>query len=187
MKSSGLVFLFCFLAFIWLEITESKSYDYPENPVEEEDIYKSLESILKDKEDELLKDDYKFKKNRNRNQKTTEAPNAEETKSIIKQTSSLPTVQTTTTDSLPSASISNESENTNSWTMFFILCVLAFSILLIHFLIQAKFHYLPESVAVVFLGAIIGLMLKLLSQWKVTDWSVCIQKSSNFFYFRFYS
>lgn len=62
-------------------------------------------------------------------------------------------------------------ENNHSWTVFFILCILAFSILLIHILIQFNFHYLPESVAVVFLGAIIGLIFKLLSQWKVSDWS----------------
>ena len=66
------------------------------------------------------------------------------------------------------------SENNHSWTVFFILCILAFSILLIHVLIQFNFHYLPESVAVVFLGAIIGLIFKLLSQWNVSDWSVSI-------------
>ena len=64
-------------------------------------------------------------------------------------------------------------ENTsNSWTVFFILCVLACCILLIHILIETKFHFLPESVAIVFLGAIIGLLFKLLSHYKVADWSV---------------
>ena len=51
---------------------------------------------------------------------------------------------------------------------------IAFSILLIHILIQTKFHYLPESVAVVFLGAIIGLIFKLLSYYHVADWSVSV-------------
>lgn len=64
-----------------------------------------------------------------------------------------------------------EAEHTNSWTVFFILCVLGLSILLIHLLIQIKFHYLPESVAVIFLGAIIGLVLKLLANAKIADWS----------------
>lgn len=30
---------------------------------------------------------------------------------------------------------------------------------------------MPESLSVIFLGALIGLLLKLLSQWKIADWS----------------
>ena len=64
-----------------------------------------------------------------------------------------------------------ESESGHSWTVFFILCVLAFSILVIHVLLKFNFHYLPESVAIVFLGAIIGLLFKMLSQMSIADWT----------------
>ncbi|RNA38789.1 sodium hydrogen exchanger 8 [Brachionus plicatilis] len=77
----------------------------------------------------------------------------------------------TTNYVIPSPQASIESEKSNSWKVFFLLSVLGCSILLIHFLIQTKFHFLPESVAVIFLGAIIGLILKLLSHWKISDWS----------------
>lgn len=47
-----------------------------------------------------------------------------------------------------------EREHQYSFSIFFILLVIAGSILLVHLLIQTKFHYLPESVAVVLLGNI---------------------------------
>lgn len=81
------------------------------------------------------------------------------TKAVIKTT---PAATATTTTQI---------DNSSSWTIFFILCVLACSILVIHILIECKFHLLPESVAIVFLGAIIGLLFKLLSHYKVADWS----------------
>lgn len=55
-------------------------------------------------------------------------------------------------------------------TIFFVLSVLALCILLIHLLIQTSFQYLPESVAVVFLGALIGLILKLISNQNLGNW-----------------
>jgi hypothetical protein len=70
----------------------------------------------------------------------------------------------------------NNDHTTSSWTIFFILSVLACSILVIHILIESKFHYLPESIAIVFLGALIGLLFKLLSQWKISDWTVKIKQ-----------
>ena len=48
-------------------------------------------------------------------------------------------------------------------TIFFVLTVIAVCILSIHFLIQLDFRFLPESVAVVLIGASIGLVLKLIS------------------------
>ncbi|XP_015770543.1 PREDICTED: sodium/hydrogen exchanger 8-like, partial [Acropora digitifera] len=41
---------------------------------------------------------------------------------------------------------------------------------LIHFLLKTKFHYLPESVAIVFLGALVGLIIKALSHFDLGDW-----------------
>lgn len=92
----------------------------------------------------------------------------------ILTTNKIEIITTQKSESNPAA----ELEHSSQWTMFFILCILGISILLIHVLIETNFHYLPESVAVVFLGAIIGLIFKLLSQWKVADWSV----SRNYFF-----
>lgn len=65
---------------------------------------------------------------------------------------------------------SPELEQQGSMTIFFILLVVALCILLIHFLLKTKFHYLPESVAVVFLGALVGLIIKALSHFALADW-----------------
>lgn len=78
---------------------------------------------------------------------------------------------TTTSSDLPPVN-SSETEHNNSWTLCFILSILAFSILLIHVLITTNFHFVPESLAVIFFGALVGLTLKLLSQWHFSnDWS----------------
>jgi hypothetical protein len=68
--------------------------------------------------------------------------------------------------------ISYEEQNERTtWTMFLILCIVAVSILVIHALFKFQFHYLPESLAVVFLGAVIGLVFKLLHTYNIADWS----------------
>ncbi|RUS80101.1 hypothetical protein EGW08_012147 [Elysia chlorotica] len=61
-----------------------------------------------------------------------------------------------------------EEEHHSSLTIFFILLVVAISILVVHLLIQTKFHYLPDSIAIVLIGAFIGLLLKLFKfgNWK---------------------
>ncbi|XP_044734996.1 sodium/hydrogen exchanger 8 [Chrysoperla carnea] len=58
---------------------------------------------------------------------------------------------------------SAEDEHNSSMSIFFVLCVLALGILLIHLMLQTGFRYLPESVVIVFLGALIGLIINLLS------------------------
>ncbi|KAK2156000.1 hypothetical protein LSH36_224g04013 [Paralvinella palmiformis] len=63
-----------------------------------------------------------------------------------------------------------EQEHHYSMTIFFILLVIAMCILVIHLLIQTKFHYLPESIAIVLVGALLGLFLKLLAYYKVANW-----------------
>ncbi|CAL1539369.1 unnamed protein product [Lymnaea stagnalis] len=61
-----------------------------------------------------------------------------------------------------------EEEHHSSLTIFFILLVVAIAILVVHLLIQTKFHYLPDSIAIVLIGAFIGLLLKLFQfgNWK---------------------
>lgn len=63
-----------------------------------------------------------------------------------------------------------EQEHNNSMAIFFVLCVIALGILLIHTMLETGFQYLPESIVVVFLGALIGLLLNLLSDQKVSIW-----------------
>lgn len=63
-----------------------------------------------------------------------------------------------------------EQEHNNSMAIFFVLCVIAMGILLIHTMLETRFQYLPESVVVVFLGALIGLFINFLSKEKFSDW-----------------
>lgn len=56
-----------------------------------------------------------------------------------------------------------EAEHNNSMAIFFVLCVIALGILLIHMMLETGFQYLPESIVVVCLGALIGLLINLLS------------------------
>lgn len=63
-----------------------------------------------------------------------------------------------------------EQEHNNSMAIFFVLCVIALGILLIHTMLETGFQYLPESIVVVFLGALIGLLINLLSDQKLSNW-----------------
>lgn len=55
-----------------------------------------------------------------------------------------------------------EQEHNSSMSIFFVLMVILMGILLIHIMLQLpnRYQYLPESIVVVFLGALIGLILK---------------------------
>ncbi|PAA64644.1 hypothetical protein BOX15_Mlig019344g1 [Macrostomum lignano] len=77
--------------------------------------------------------------------------------------SPIPPGGSATTASVNSAS---EMEHTVSMTLFFVLAVLGLCILVIHLLIKLKLTYLPESIAVVFVGALIGLLLQLIGNWR---------------------
>lgn len=65
---------------------------------------------------------------------------------------------------------SAEAEHNSSMAIFFVLCVLALGIILIHFMLMTNFSYLPESVAIVFLGALIGLVINLMSDQNIGNW-----------------
>ncbi|XP_055837488.1 sodium/hydrogen exchanger 8 [Episyrphus balteatus] len=62
-----------------------------------------------------------------------------------------------------------EQEHNSSLSIFFVLCIIIMGILLIHFMLHTGFQYLPESIVVVFLGALIGLFLNIMSGEK-TSW-----------------
>ena len=50
-----------------------------------------------------------------------------------------------------------EKEHSSSLAIFFVLFVLVLCIFLIHFMLQNKCHYIPESLAIVFLGTAVYL------------------------------
>lgn len=104
---------------------------------------------------------------------------------VAKATSKNETTSTTTP--LPN-STAVQQEHNNSMAIFFVLCVIALGmclyiscsllsylcrflgILLIHLMLQTGFQYLPESIVVVFLGALIGLLINLLSDQNIANW-----------------
>lgn len=63
-----------------------------------------------------------------------------------------------------------EQEHNSSMSIFFVLCVIALGILLIHLMLQTGFQYLPESIVVVFLGALIGLILNIMDLKNIANW-----------------
>lgn len=65
---------------------------------------------------------------------------------------------------------SAEEEHNSSMSIFFVLCVLALGILLIHLMLQTNFQYLPESVVIVFLGGAIGMIINLMSYKNIANW-----------------
>lgn len=63
-----------------------------------------------------------------------------------------------------------EQEHLSSLSIFLILCVLALCVILIFFLLKTKLNYLPESVACVIVGAVIGLVLKIMYSRHIANW-----------------
>ncbi|ESN92096.1 hypothetical protein HELRODRAFT_157990 [Helobdella robusta] len=63
-----------------------------------------------------------------------------------------------------------ETEKHYSLTIFFILLVVAIGVFVVHLLLQTKFHYLPESVAIVLIGTLLGMLMKILEKYNVADW-----------------
>ena len=55
-----------------------------------------------------------------------------------------------------------EKEHSSSLAIFFVLFVLVLCVFLVHFMLQNKCHYIPESLAIVFLGGFVGAVIKLL-------------------------
>lgn len=79
----------------------------------------------------------------------------------ISSNDSTTTISTTTTTTPAPPVSSVEQEHNSSMSIFFVLCVIALGILMIHLMLQTHFQYLPESIVIVFLGALIGLILNL--------------------------
>ncbi|XP_013381445.1 sodium/hydrogen exchanger 8 isoform X2 [Lingula anatina] len=63
-----------------------------------------------------------------------------------------------------------EEEHHSSMTIFFVLSVIALCVLIIHVLLKFNFTYLPESIAIVIVGTILGGILKLFSSYGIGNW-----------------
>lgn len=57
------------------------------------------------------------------------------------------------------------SDLSSSAQIFLLLILLIICVLIIHLLIRKRFNYLPESVAIIYIGGIFGLLIKLYNQW----------------------
>ncbi|XP_061112889.1 sodium/hydrogen exchanger 8 isoform X2 [Conger conger] len=63
-----------------------------------------------------------------------------------------------------------EEEQSSGMTIFFSLLVIGICIILVHLLIKFKLHFLPESVAVVSLGIIMGAFIKIIEFQELANW-----------------
>ncbi|KAK4877134.1 hypothetical protein RN001_009640 [Aquatica leii] len=97
-------------------------------------------------------------------------------KQVSSSTPSIINVSSSTTAAPPPpdpvlpAKTAAEEEHNSSMAIFFVLCVLALGILLIHFLLHTGFQYIPESIVIVILGAAVGMTLNTLSNKNISNW-----------------
>ncbi|XP_076132280.1 sodium/hydrogen exchanger 8 [Alosa pseudoharengus] len=63
-----------------------------------------------------------------------------------------------------------EEEQSSGMTIFFSLLVIGICIILVHLLIKFKLHFLPESVAVVSLGILMGAVIKIIEFQELANW-----------------
>ncbi|XP_015261156.1 PREDICTED: sodium/hydrogen exchanger 8-like, partial [Gekko japonicus] len=63
-----------------------------------------------------------------------------------------------------------QEEQSSGMTIFFSLLVLGICIILVHLLIRYRLHFLPESVAVVSLGILMGAVIKIIEFQKLANW-----------------
>ncbi|XP_016107047.1 sodium/hydrogen exchanger 8-like [Sinocyclocheilus grahami] len=65
-----------------------------------------------------------------------------------------------------------EEEQSSGMSIFFSLLVIGICIVLVHLLIKFKLHFLPESVAVVSLGILMGAFIKIIESQQLANWKV---------------
>ncbi|XP_059188898.1 sodium/hydrogen exchanger 8 [Centropristis striata] len=91
------------------------------------------------------------------------------TKSVVKPTTPAPP---TPKPILPvqTGVKAQEEEQSSGLTIFFSLLVIGICIILVHLLIKFKLHFLPESVAVVSLGILMGGFIKIIEFQELANW-----------------
>lgn len=86
----------------------------------------------------------------------------------LKNVTQVPELTNTTEETIESVVLPEKGaaakEHNSSLALAFLLFTLILCIFLIHLLLQLKIHYLPESLAIVFLGAGVGLFLKMMPE-----------------------
>uniref|UniRef100_A0A3P8X1J4 Sodium/hydrogen exchanger n=1 Tax=Cynoglossus semilaevis TaxID=244447 RepID=A0A3P8X1J4_CYNSE len=93
-------------------------------------------------------------------------------------TPAVPTIKATTTPPPTPKPIfpvqtgvkAQEEEQSSGMTIFFSLLVIGICIILVHLLIKFKLHFLPESVAVVSLGILMGGLIKIIEFQELANW-----------------
>lgn len=88
----------------------------------------------------------------------------------VSNVKSFTTSYVSSTESILPDKASVEDEHNSSLSIFFVLCVLALGILLIHMMLQTNFQYLPESIVIVFLGGAIGALISQMSHRNIANW-----------------
>ncbi|XP_052337809.1 sodium/hydrogen exchanger 8 isoform X2 [Oncorhynchus keta] len=80
---------------------------------------------------------------------------------------------------LPGAGVkAQEEEQSSGMTIFFSLLVIGICIILVHLLIKFKLHFLPESVAVVSLGILMGGFIKIIEFHELANWKCLLESVS---------
>ncbi|GAA6083055.1 sodium/hydrogen exchanger 8 [Tachysurus ichikawai] len=69
-----------------------------------------------------------------------------------------------------------EEEQSNGMSIFFSLLVIGICIVLVHLLIRFKLHFMPESVAVVSLGILMGAVIKIIETQELANWKMFPKK-----------
>ncbi|XP_065913305.1 sodium/hydrogen exchanger 8-like [Dysidea avara] len=90
-----------------------------------------------------------------------------------------PSPETTLPPATPAGS---DTETQSSQAVFFIMGVLGLCTMMVYFLIKFKFHYLPESIVVVLIGVIIGLIFFIIKKSTAQDLKYLEQFQSNSFF-----
>lgn len=75
-----------------------------------------------------------------------------------------------------------EEEQSSGLTIFFSLLVIGICIILVHLLIKFKLHFLPESVAVVSLGILMGGFIKIIEFQELANWKEEVMFRPNMFF-----
>ena len=137
------------------DIKEENKKKTPISVVAIDDDGKSTDAVLKSPDNATLNGE-PVDKDSNQSEKNDAEKKKEEEETNVKNETE------TIEEAFLPAEGAAEKEHSSSLAIFFVLFVLVLCIFLIHFILQNKCHYIPESLAIVFLGGFVGAVIKLL-------------------------
>ena len=138
-----------------VDIKEENKKKTPISVVAIDDDGKSTDAVLKSP-DNATSNGEPVDKDSNQSEKNDAEKKKEEEETNVKNETE------TIEEAFLPAEGAAEKEHSSSLAIFFVLFVLVLCIFLIHFILQNKCHYIPESLAIVFLGGFVGAVIKLL-------------------------